>query len=70
MWTTIYVTRENATPKEVIPFINSLYKDKRLPAMYLVINDVNTLDRSKRYGYKYKYGYGYDYDYNQDKKKK
>ncbi len=68
--TTIYVTRENATPKEVIPFINSLYKDKRLPAMYLVINDVNTLDRSKRYGYKYKYGYGYDYDYNQDKKKK
>lgn len=70
----IYVTRENVTPKDIVEFINSIYKEKRLPGMYLVINDVNVSDKSKRYGYKYKYGYGYEYKYNHDgsktKKKK
>ncbi|MBP1617522.1 MAG: ptk [Bacteroidetes bacterium] len=57
---TVYVTRENVTPKAVVDFINSIYKDKRLSNPYLVINDVNTIDNKKKYGYKYKYGYGYE----------
>lgn len=66
--TTVYVTRENTTPKEVVDFINTVYKEKRLPNMYLVLNDVNIVEKNKRYGYKYKYGYAYDY--NSKKKKK
>jgi len=57
---TVYVTRENVTPKAVVDFINSIYRDKRLPNPYLVINDVNTIDNKNKYGYKYKYGYGYE----------
>lgn len=67
---TIYVTRENATPKAVVDFINSIYKAKRLSNPYLVINDVNSLENHKKYGYKYKYGYGYEASNEKSKKKK
>jgi tyrosine-protein kinase Etk/Wzc len=68
--TTVYVTRENVTPKAVVDFINSIYKAKRLSNPYLVINDVNTIDNKKKYGYKYKYGYGYGYESSNVKPKK
>lgn len=67
--TTVYVSRENVTPKEAVTFINKLYREKRLPKMYLVINDVNALGNNKKYGYKYKYGYGYGYSQDTRKKK-
>lgn len=70
----VYVTRENATPKSAVTYINSLYKEKRLPNHYLVINDVDVIKNSKKYGYRYRYGYGYSYGYgygpNHSKKKK
>lgn len=68
----IYVCRACYTPKGDFEFINELKQDNKLPAMSLVINDVD-LEKgtyygaskygySKRYGYSYKrYGYGYVY---------
>lgn len=60
---TIYVTRENVTPKNAVAFINEVYTDNKLPNMYLVINGV---DFSKR-GRNYKYGYGNTYGYGERK---
>jgi capsular exopolysaccharide synthesis family protein len=60
--TTVYVTRENVTPKNAITFINEIYQDNKLPNMYLVINGVEAAKnkgRHGRYGYGYTYGYGY-----------
>lgn len=58
---TVYVTRENTTPKNAIQFINQLNKDSKLNNMYLVINGVD-LSRNKKgrgqYGYGKTYGYG------------
>lgn len=55
---TLYVTRENVTHKSAIDFVNEQYLEKRLPNMYLVLNDVNlSSENSYRYGYSRSYGY-------------
>lgn len=53
---TLYVTRENYTPKTAVNFMNIQQQEKKLNNMYLVLNDAQ-LDNS------YKYGYGKDYGY-------
>lgn len=55
---TLYVTRENVTPKQAIPFVNEVYADNKLPRMYMIINDVDLAKNKGRYGYGYTYGYG------------
>lgn len=62
--TTIYVTRENVTPKNAVTFVNEVYHDKKLPNMYLVINGVEPSKNKGRYG---RYGYGYTYGYGESK---
>lgn len=59
---TIYVTRENVTPKKALGFVNEVYSDKRLPNMYMVYNGAD-LDKNKS-----RYGYGYTYGYHDGKK--
>jgi len=61
---TVYVTRENVTPKNAITFVNEVYHDKKLPNMYLVINGVEPTKNKGRYG---RYGYGYTYGYGENK---
>jgi len=51
----IYVIRANFLDKRYLKFIKSLYTEKRLPNMALLINDI---DFKKAYGYGYGYGYG------------
>jgi len=63
---TIYVTRENVTPKNAIAFINDVYHDQKLPSMYLVINGVELSKNRGRYG---RYGYGNTYGYENKEKK-
>ncbi|MDR1707237.1 MAG: polysaccharide biosynthesis tyrosine autokinase [Prevotella sp.] len=58
--TTVYVTRENVTPKNAITFVNEVHHDKKLPNMYLVINGVEAVKNKGRHG---RYGYGYTYGY-------
>ncbi|HCO67220.1 MAG TPA: hypothetical protein DIT04_05615 [Dysgonomonas sp.] len=55
---TIYVVRENVTPKESINFINMQKKNNRLHNMYIVLND-SSLDKYSGYRYGYSKGYGY-----------
>lgn len=57
---TVYVTRENVTPKNALQFINQVSEDKKLPDMYLVLNGVDFSKRTKGRG---KYGYGQTYGY-------
>ncbi|OJU54288.1 MAG: hypothetical protein BGN96_13470, partial [Bacteroidales bacterium 45-6] len=64
---TLYIVRENVTPKTAIQFVNSQKQEGALKNMYLVMNDSEI---SQHYGYKYGYGKGYGYAEDQDKKKK
>lgn len=54
--TTMYITRENNTPKKAFEFVNEVYAEKRLPNMYIVLNGVEFSKHKNRYGYGYGYG--------------
>lgn len=62
--TTVYVTRENVTPKNAVTFVNEVHNDNKLPNMYLVINGVEVSKNKGRHG---RYGYGYTYGYGESK---
>lgn len=53
---TLYVVRENVTPKAAVNFINAQKEEEKLINMYLVLND-SYLDSSYKYGYGKAYGY-------------
>ncbi len=55
---TLYIIRENVTPKNAINFINTQKKENRLHNMYIVLNDTS-LDKYSGYKYGYAKGYGY-----------
>lgn len=61
---TVYVTRENVTPKNAISYVNEVHDDNKLPNMYLVLNGVELARNKGRYG---RYGYGYTYGYGMKK---
>ena len=52
----IYTIRANYLDKRLLEIPAKLYKDKRLPNMTVLLNDV---DVEAGYGYGYSYGYGY-----------
>lgn len=53
---TLYIVRENVTPKAAVDFINTQKEEGKLTNMYLVLND-SYLDSNYRYGYGKAYGY-------------
>ncbi len=59
---TIYVTRENYTPKEILPFINEIYEEQKLKNIAVVLNGSKEGMSS--------YGYGYGSYFKQTKNKK
>ncbi len=52
----LYVARANYLDKRMLVVPQSLYKDKKLPNLAIVLNDT---DMKRGYGYAYGYGYGY-----------
>lgn len=59
---TIYVIRQRYTYKRQVAFIDELYRDKKLPNIGLLVNDVIPEGSKGYYGYgsgRYGYGYGY-----------
>jgi len=60
---TLYVTRGGVTPKSAVAFINEVKNEKKMPNVYIVLNDVNTT--GSKYG---KYYYGHAYGYNSQAK--
>jgi len=59
---TLFVTRAGYTDKRLLEFSKDLHKNKKLPNMAYVLNDVRL---GKGYGYGYNYGYGYGYSEEQ-----
>lgn len=53
---TLYIVRENVTPRAAVDFMNMQKSEGKLINMYLVLND-SYLDSSYRYGYGKEYGY-------------
>ncbi|MEN9919110.1 MAG: hypothetical protein RL662_1546 [Bacteroidota bacterium] len=53
---TLYVIRQNVTPKAAINYVNQQKQENRLNNMYLVLNDAS-LDNRYEYGYGKGYGY-------------
>ncbi len=60
---TIYVVRQDYTFKQQIELVNDMYKNKKLPSMSIVVNDVKASKSAYGYGYGYGYGYSYGYGY-------
>ena len=54
----IYVTRANYIDKRMLVVPQTLYNEKKLPNMALLLNDT---DSSRGFGDSYGYGYGYGY---------
>lgn len=52
----IYVMRANHLEKKVLQYAETLYLEKKLPKMQIVLNDV---EQKSTYGYGYGYGFGY-----------
>lgn len=68
---TVFVVRSGKLDRRQLPDIESLYQEKRLRNMALVLNGVDAVHRGYGYGYGYGYGrYGYGYGYGKGKKKK
>jgi len=60
----IFVIRQNYSSKNVLPVIEEIRKNKRMPKLTAIINDVNPsvifgLKSGLGFGYGYSYGYGY-----------
>jgi len=53
----IFVIRQNYTDKHALRFINSLYEQKKLPNLSLLINDIKIPQYVANYNYAYGYGY-------------
>lgn len=63
---TLYIVRQRYTFKKQLQFVDELYREKKLPQLGLVVNDVKTEGARSYYGYgggRYGYGYGYGYGY-------
>ena len=61
---TLYIIRQRYTLKKQLYFIEDLYRQKKLPKLGLLVNDVVSTGVKGYYGYgggKYSYGYGYGY---------
>lgn len=56
---TLFVTRANYTSREMLPFIEEIYEEKRLPNMACVLNGIEVGKTYGHYGYGHTYGYGH-----------
>jgi tyrosine-protein kinase Etk/Wzc len=61
---TLYVVRQRYTVKKQLGYIDDLYKNKALPNMGIIVNDVKMGGNNSYYGYGYGYGYGFGYNYH------
>ncbi len=62
----IFLIRQNFTPKTLLRNVEEFYKTGRLKNISLLLNDIYRTGPG--YGYGYNYGYGYGYGYGNKKK--
>lgn len=65
----IYVIREGVMDRRQLPDVESIYIERKLPNMSVLLNDVCNKHAGYGYGYGY-YGYGYGCGYGSDVKRK
>ena len=58
---TVYVTRSEFTPRDVLKVPMDAIEEGRLKNVVFALNDISTSHSGYAYGYKYNYGYGYGY---------
>ncbi len=58
---TVYVTRSEFTPKDVLKVPMDAIEEGRLKNVVFALNDISASHSGYAYGYKYNYGYGYGY---------
>jgi len=68
---TVFVLRQNYSPKEFVRSIDEYYRSGKLKNMSLMLNDIYKSGLGYGYGqgYAYQYGYGYGYGYGSRKKR-
>lgn len=59
--TTLFVVRHRFTFKRQLEYIDEIFKQRKLPRLWLVVNDLKMGARFGYYGYGYGKGYGYGY---------
>lgn len=57
----VFVVRAGLFDKSMIPELEEVYNEKKLPHMSIILNGIDT--KKSGYGYRYGYGYGYGYYY-------
>jgi capsular exopolysaccharide synthesis family protein len=61
--TTLFVIRHRYTYKRQVEFIDEVYQQRKLPRLWMIVNDLKMGARFGYYGYGYGKGYGYGYGY-------
>lgn len=60
----IYIVRQRFTQRKQLKMLNTLYLEKKLPNLAMIVNDVKLKGIRSYYGYGYTYGGSYGYDYS------
>lgn len=60
----LYIVRQRFTQRKQLKMLESMYKEKKLPNLAMVVNDVKVKGIRSYYGYGYAYGGSYGYDYS------
>jgi len=66
---TVFVMRQNYSPKEFVKSINEYYVSGKLKNMSILLNDIYKSGLGYGYGQGYAYNYGYSYGYGYGSKK-
>ncbi|MBS1542404.1 MAG: polysaccharide biosynthesis tyrosine autokinase [Bacteroidetes bacterium] len=66
---TIFVLRQNYSPKEFVKSIDEYYRSGKLKSMSIMLNDIYKSGLGYGYGQGYAYQYGYSYGYGYGSKK-
>ena len=61
---TLFVVRASLLERSMLPVLETMYEERKLKNMSLILN--GTQDSGSRYGYKYAYHYGYGNGYRYD----
>lgn len=64
---TLFVVRASLLERSMLPVLETMYEERKLKNMSLILN--GTQDSGTRYGYKYAYHYGYGNGYRYDSDK-
>jgi capsular exopolysaccharide synthesis family protein len=67
---TVFVVRQNYTPKEFIKSIDEYYRSEKIKNISILLNDIYKSGLGYGYGASYAYQYGYSYGYGYGRKKK